>query len=227
MKQTGTLLRRGRTLSFWTRIVPSVILLSAITACSLSQSGATPTGEPAAGQAATARPTVPPSPTPVPEIEGGEVVVVPEIVVPPMDYMEVLEVKVASGEWTYEEGLVMLLKTFAGELNPSEVLGDDQPLADEMGGVVASAYEYLETGTDAAVKEERRLAHFLFNAYWEPLEFELPPVGSDRPDPWRRWIDTALDSPHDIVPWQTASSTPGARYRTEARSVIVLFADLG
>jgi hypothetical protein len=154
MKQTGTFLRRGKTPSFWTRIVPFVILLSAIMACSLSQSGATPTGEPAAEQAATARPTVPPSPTPVPEIEGGEVVVVPEIVVPPMDYMEVLEVKVASGEWTYEEGLVTLLKTFAGELSPSEVLGDDQPLAVEMGGVVESAYEYLETGTDAAVKEE-------------------------------------------------------------------------
>jgi glycogen operon protein len=77
------------------------------------------------------------------------------------------------------------------------------------------------------LKEERRLAHFLFNAYWEPLEFELPPVGSGRPAPWRRWIDTALDSPHDIVPWQTAPSIPGARYRTEARSVVVLFADLG
>jgi glycogen operon protein len=77
------------------------------------------------------------------------------------------------------------------------------------------------------LREERRLAHFLFNAYWEPLEFELPPVGSGRPDPWRRWIDTALDSPHDIVPWQTAPSVHGARYRTEARSVVVLFADLG
>jgi glycogen operon protein len=77
------------------------------------------------------------------------------------------------------------------------------------------------------LKEERRLAHFLFNAYWEPLEFELPPVGSGRPDPWRRWIDTGLDSPHDIVPWQTASSTAGARYRTEARSVVVFYADLG
>jgi glycogen operon protein len=77
------------------------------------------------------------------------------------------------------------------------------------------------------LKEERRLTHFLFNAYWEPLEFELPPVGSGRPDPWRRWIDTGLDSPHDIVPWQTASSTAGARYRTEARSVVVFYADLG
>jgi len=25
---------------------------------------------------------------------------------------------------------------------------------------------------------------------------------------WRRWIDTALDSPHDIVPWQSAPAVP-------------------
>jgi glycogen operon protein len=77
------------------------------------------------------------------------------------------------------------------------------------------------------LKAERRLGYFLFNAYREPLEFELPPVGSGRPDPWRRWIDTALESPHDIVPWQTAPSIPRALYRAEARSVVVLLADLG
>jgi glycogen operon protein len=79
----------------------------------------------------------------------------------------------------------------------------------------------------AELKDERLLAHFLFNAYWEPLEFELPPVGPGRPDPWRRWIDTALDSPNDIIPWETAPSIPGHAYRAEARSVVVLFADLG
>ena len=40
---------------------------------------------------------------------------------------------------------------------------------------------------------------------------------------WRRWIDTALDSPHDIVPWQTAPTVPGDSYRVEARSVVMLF----
>ena len=32
--------------------------------------------------------------------------------------------------------------------------------------------------------------HLIMNAYWEPLDFELPPEGMD--GPWRRWIDTLL-----------------------------------
>ncbi|HEY7710880.1 MAG TPA: hypothetical protein VIG57_12735, partial [Candidatus Entotheonella sp.] len=64
------------------------------------------------------------------------------------------------------------------------------------------------------------------NAYWEPLDFELPAVHPEGGNPWRRWIDTALDAPHDIVPWQTAPAVPvpGCTYGTEARSVVVLFA---
>jgi pullulanase/glycogen debranching enzyme len=76
------------------------------------------------------------------------------------------------------------------------------------------------------LKGNHVMAHFLFNAYWQPLDFELPPVRSDRPDPWRRWIDTALDAPQDIVPWATAPPIPGHAYQAEARSVVVLFADL-
>src|SRR5205814_1034358 len=55
----------------------------------------------------------------------------------------------------------------------------------------------------AELKDERRLAHFIFNAYWEPLVFELPAVPSGKP--WCRWIDTALESPDDIAPWQQAT----------------------
>ena len=40
---------------------------------------------------------------------------------------------------------------------------------------------------------------------------------------WRRWIDTALDSPHDIVPWQTAPTVTENTYRIESRSVVMLF----
>ena len=40
---------------------------------------------------------------------------------------------------------------------------------------------------------------------------------------WRRWIDTGLDSPHDIVQWHTAPSIPGHTYLAEARSVAVLY----
>ena len=61
------------------------------------------------------------------------------------------------------------------------------------------------------------------NAYWEPLVFQLPPQSGGRR--WRRWIDTALDSPDDIVPWETAAEISENSYRAESRSVVMLFAD--
>ena len=76
------------------------------------------------------------------------------------------------------------------------------------------------------LRKERILFYMILNSYWEPLHFELPPVPDGSDNPWRRWIDTALDSPLDIVPWQTAPSIPGFTYRAEARSVVVLFAGL-
>src|SRR6266404_2791167 len=71
---------------------------------------------------------------------------------------------------------------------------------------------------------ERMFFHVILSAYWEPLEFELPSLSNGARNPWRRWIDTFLDSPHDIVDWEQAPSVPGLTYRTEPRSVVVLFA---
>ena len=79
----------------------------------------------------------------------------------------------------------------------------------------------------ADLQREQMRIHLILNAYWEALDFELPPVEQAGGNPWRRWIDTALDSPHDIVPWQTAPVVPGCTYRAEARSVVVLCAGLG
>jgi isoamylase len=66
--------------------------------------------------------------------------------------------------------------------------------------------------------------HLIMNAYWEPLEFELPAPESDRP--WRRWIDTFAESPADIAPLEDAPTYTAASYRAEARSVVVLWAPL-
>jgi isoamylase len=79
----------------------------------------------------------------------------------------------------------------------------------------------------AEARSEKVLFHFILNAFWEPLEFELPQVGGDDKDSWHRWIDTSLDSPHDIVEWETAPTVPGSAYRVEPRTVVVLFAHLG
>jgi isoamylase len=72
------------------------------------------------------------------------------------------------------------------------------------------------------MKQERRLVYLVLNAYWELLEFELP-LHHGRP--WHRWIDTALDSPMDIVPWEHTVPVPGASYPALPRSIVVLFAD--
>jgi glycogen operon protein len=74
----------------------------------------------------------------------------------------------------------------------------------------------------AELKKEGLYFHYLLNAYWEPLDFELPALAAGQR--WRRWIDTARESPEDIVPWKAAPSVGEGTYRAEARSVVVLIA---
>jgi len=76
------------------------------------------------------------------------------------------------------------------------------------------------------IREEKLLFHVILNAYWQPLDFELPRVNRASKNPWRRWIDTALDFPYDILQWETAESVSDYAYRAESRSVVMLFAEV-
>ena len=76
---------------------------------------------------------------------------------------------------------------------------------------------------DAEIREEGLRFHLILNAYWEPLDFELPLLGEGR-EVWRRWIDTALEPPHEIVEWQAAQQVPGRTYCAGARSVVLMIA---
>jgi isoamylase len=82
----------------------------------------------------------------------------------------------------------------------------------------------LALGTQAP--DKNLLFYVITNAYWEPLEFELPRAHDDGGESWRRWIDTTLGSPNDIVDWGIAPTVPGPTYRAGPRSVVVLFARL-
>jgi isoamylase len=64
----------------------------------------------------------------------------------------------------------------------------------------------------------RLVIHMMLNAFWEPLTFELPPPQNA----WQRWIDTALDSPEDIHPWDQAPVVSGSTYLVQPRSIVVL-----
>jgi glycogen operon protein len=62
--------------------------------------------------------------------------------------------------------------------------------------------------------------HGIFNAYWEPLRFELPAAGEA--GAWRRWLDTSLESPEDILPWDEAPHISESSYTAQARSIAIL-----
>jgi glycogen operon protein len=66
--------------------------------------------------------------------------------------------------------------------------------------------------------------HMMFNAYWERLVFELPPVEEGIHRPWRRWIDTDRDAPHDVYEWPGGPAVQGPTCSVQARSLVVLFA---
>jgi isoamylase len=68
--------------------------------------------------------------------------------------------------------------------------------------------------------------HLILNAYWEPMDFELPLV-SDGTNAWHRWIDTNLDPPHEIVDWRAAPRVANRTYQAGERSVVVLIAGPG
>jgi glycogen operon protein len=95
-------------------------------------------------------------------------------------------------------------------------------------GVKLNQPDWSYTSHSVALSVESRKSnfsvYFIFNAYWESLDFQLPPVGNGQGGSWRRWIDTVLDSPYDIVPWQEAPQILAQTYRVGPRSVAVLWA---
>jgi glycogen operon protein len=64
------------------------------------------------------------------------------------------------------------------------------------------------------------LFHVMFNAYWEPLVFELPHMERGT---WRTWIDTYRDAPDDIHEGP-GPRLDGPRYAVQPRSLVVLVA---
>ncbi|HEY6373987.1 MAG TPA: glycogen debranching protein GlgX [Edaphobacter sp.] len=76
----------------------------------------------------------------------------------------------------------------------------------------------------ANLEGEDRRAHLIFNAYWEPLDFELPHLtGGDAA--WHRWIDTSLDPPNDILDWRIAPQITDHNYHAGPRSFVALWTE--
>jgi glycogen operon protein len=76
------------------------------------------------------------------------------------------------------------------------------------------------------VRNRRRAVtfHVMFNAYWEPLTFQLPSPGVDAGPGWQRWIDTDREAPDDVCDTPPAPPVDGLTYTVHPRSLVVLFA---
>jgi isoamylase len=61
--------------------------------------------------------------------------------------------------------------------------------------------------------------HVILNMLWEPLTFQLPGLPQGE---WRCAVDTALDSPHDILPPDCQAACAADHYVAQPRSVVVL-----
>jgi isoamylase len=62
--------------------------------------------------------------------------------------------------------------------------------------------------------------HVMLNAYWEPLTFELPPLGKG--ERWQRAIDTALQLSEAVCPLDGTVPIEGDTYRVRPHSSVVL-----
>lgn len=60
------------------------------------------------------------------------------------------------------------------------------------------------------------------NAYWEPLDFELPPVPDTAASGWERRIDMARETPEDIIDFPAEQVVTGSRYHGAPRSFAAL-----
>ncbi len=68
------------------------------------------------------------------------------------------------------------------------------------------------------------LFHVMLNAFWESLSFELPPLATAADGPWRRVIDTHLESPQDFCEPDQAPPVNATTYVVQPRSVVLLIA---
>lgn len=64
--------------------------------------------------------------------------------------------------------------------------------------------------------------HYMINGWREPLLFELPPHPKGKKLKWKRWLDTALPSPHDICEAGSFEEVDSEHYQVESFSIAVL-----
>jgi glycogen operon protein len=145
----------------------------------------------------------------------------------PTSWFDWTAVEREAGLLRFTKGLVALRRRLAVLLDMPVDAGLLELLAEaslEWGGVHPGQPDTAPDSRSVALtlRADAGSVHVIFNAYWEPLEFELPAPDAGVAG-WRRIIDTTLDSPEDVVTsWDAAVEVAGSTYPVGPRSVVVL-----
>lgn len=78
----------------------------------------------------------------------------PNYQLPPATYATLIDGYVEDGVWTYEKGLIEVLKHFVGENSAAEVPGVSNLVIPDGTGAIMKAFDYLEDPDDAAAATE-------------------------------------------------------------------------
>jgi len=73
---------------------------------------------------------------------------------------------------------------------------------------------------------QREIFHFIINAYWEALEFQLPPISGHVRNGWRRVIDTFLDTPDDFCELAESPKVKDTKYLVHPRTMVILASEV-
>jgi isoamylase len=68
--------------------------------------------------------------------------------------------------------------------------------------------------------DDKEHLYIILNAYWKPLEFELPPLPASKR--WQRVVDTSLASPNDFADPAVKFPKSKRSYHAQARSAVIL-----
>lgn len=71
-------------------------------------------------------------------------------------------------------------------------------------------------------QQHDELLHVIFNAFYKPLTFELPPLPDNQH--WRRIVDTTLVTPDDFCSLETAPIIESATYQVKSQTSVILMA---
>jgi glycogen operon protein len=92
------------------------------------------------------------------------------------------------------------------------------------GGRLDESYTSHALALSRTSFDGRQRFYLMVNAYWEPLDFALPPSAAK--GGWRLGIDTSRPSPDDIYAWADAPPVVGSTYQVGPRSVVALVANV-